>query len=67
MLGDRFSYSYFLFNRQSENRAQVTYRASEGKAIVSIEVERRSLVNQYRISMQEDPGEKMPFSILMRL
>ena len=67
MLGDRFSYSYFPFNRQSENRAQVTYRASEGKPIVSIEVERRSLVNLYRISMQEDPGEKMPFSILMRL
>ena len=32
-------------NRRSENRAQVTYRASPGKPIVSIEVERRSLVN----------------------
>ena len=28
-------------------------RASLGKPIVSIEVERRSLVNLYRISMQE--------------
>ena len=49
MLGDRFSYSYFPFNRRSENQAQVTYRASLGKPIVSIEVERRSLVNLYRI------------------
>ena len=24
LLGDRFSYSYFPFNRRSENRAQVT-------------------------------------------
>ena len=46
MLGDRFSYSYFPFNRRSENRAQVTYRASLGKPIVSIVVlERCSLVN----------------------
>ena len=67
VLGDRFSYSYFLFNRQSENRAQVTYRASLGKPVVSIEVKSRSLVNLYGISMQEDPGEKMPSSILMRL
>ena len=44
LLGDRFSYSYFPFNRRSENRAQVTSRASRGK---SIEVERRSLVNLY--------------------
>ena len=29
--------------------------ASLGKPIVSIEVERRSLVNLHRISMQEDP------------
>ena len=55
MLGDRFSYStYFPFNRRSENRAQVTQRASRGKRIVPIVVERRSLVNLYRISMQED-------------
>ena len=45
MLGDRFSYSYFAFNGRSENQAQVTSRASLGKPIVSIEVERRSLVN----------------------
>ena len=37
--------------RRSENRAQVTYRASLGKPIVSVEVERRSLENLYRISM----------------
>ena len=48
MLGDRFSYSYFSFNRRSENRASL------GKPIVPIEVEWRSLVNLYRISMQED-------------
>ena len=54
MLGDRFSYSYFPFNRRSENRAQVTYRASLGKPIVSIVVEWRSLVNLIQISMQED-------------
>ena len=52
MLGDR---SYFPFNRRSENRAQVTSRASLGKFMVSIEVERRSLVKLYRINMQEDP------------
>ena len=51
--GDRFSYSYFSFNRRFENPTQVTYRASPGKPIVSIEVERSSLVNLYRISMQE--------------
>ena len=45
LLGDRFSYSYFSFNRRSENRAQVTYRASLGKPIVPIVVEWRSLVN----------------------
>ena len=50
LLGDR---SYFPFIRRSENRAQVTYRASLGKPIVSVEVERRSLENLYRISMQE--------------
>ena len=54
LLGDRFSYSCFSFNRRSENRAQVTYRASLGKPIVPIEVEWRSLVNLSRISMQED-------------
>ena len=53
LLGDRFSYSYFPFNRLSANRTQVTSRASRGKPIVSIEVERRSLVNPYRISTQE--------------
>ena len=52
LLGDR---SYFPFNRRSENRAQATSRASLGKSLVSTEVERRSLVNLYRISMQEDP------------
>ena len=36
LVGDR---SYFPFNRRSENRAQVTYRASLGKPIVPIEVE----------------------------
>ena len=54
LLGDRFSYSYISFIRRSENRAQVTYRASLGKSIASIEVEKRSLVNLYRISMQEN-------------
>ena len=50
LLGDR---SYFPFNRRSENRAQVTYRASLGKPIVPIVVEWRLLVNLYRINMQE--------------
>ena len=36
LLGDRFSYSYFAFNRRSENRAQVTSLASRGKPIVPI-------------------------------
>ena len=36
---------FFPFNRRSENRAQVTLRASRGKPIVSVEVERRLLVN----------------------
>ena len=49
LLGDRFSYSYFSFNRRSENQAQVTYRASLGKPIVPIVVEWRSLVNLSRI------------------
>ena len=53
LLGDRFSYSYFPFNRRSENRAQVASRASLGKPIVSIEAERRPSVNLYRISMQK--------------
>ena len=42
--------SLIAFNRRSENRAQVTYRASLGKSIVPIEVEWRSLVNLYRIT-----------------
>ena len=50
LLGDRF---LIPSNRRSENRAQVTYRASLGKPIISIEVERRSLENLYQISMQE--------------
>ena len=62
MLRDRFSYSYFAFNRRSENQAQVTSRASLGKPIVSIEVERRSFSKPFHfiiyggrqlISMQE--------------
>ena len=43
----------FSFNGRSENRAQVTYRASLGEPIVPIVVEWRLLVNLYRISMQE--------------
>ena len=39
LLGDRFPYSFFAFNRRSENRAQVTSRASLGKPIVPIVVE----------------------------
>ena len=58
MLGDRFSYSYFSFNRRSENRAKVTYRASRGKSIVSIEVERRSLVN-LSTSLYMEEGTKL--------
>ena len=42
LLGDR---SYFLFNRRSENQAQVTYRASLGKPIVPIVVMWSLLVN----------------------
>ena len=38
VLGDCFSYSYFPFNRRSENQAQVTYRASLGKPVVPIVV-----------------------------
>ena len=38
LLGDRFPYSYFPFNRRSENRAQVTSRASPGKLIMPIVV-----------------------------
>ena len=45
LLVHRFSYLYFAFNRRSENRSQVTSPASGGKPIVSIVVERRSLVN----------------------
>ena len=45
--------SYFLFIRRSENQAQVTYRVSLGKPIVSIVIEWVLLVNLYRISMQE--------------
>ena len=36
LLGDRSSYSYFPFNRRSENGAQVTSRASWGEPIVPI-------------------------------
>ena len=44
----------FLLIDVPVNWVQVTSRASRGKPIVSIEVKRRSLVNLYRISMQED-------------
>ena len=41
LLGDRFSYSYFPFNKLEievlANRTKVTYRASLGKPIVPIE------------------------------
>ena len=41
LLGDRFSYSYFPFNRLEidvlANRTKATYRASLGKPIVPIE------------------------------
>ena len=56
MLGDRLSYSYFS-NRRSENRAQVTSWATLGKPIVSVEVERRSLVNlSTSLYMEEGTG-----------
>ena len=41
LVGDRFSYSYFPFNRLeidvSANRTKATYRANLGKPIVPIE------------------------------
>ena len=68
LLGDRSLIPIFLLIDVPANRTKVTYRASLGKPIVPIEnpfwevtmkyvcivVERPSLVNLYRISMQED-------------
>ena len=53
LLGDRSSYSYFPFNRQSENRAQSYFNGKPRQAYCAY-CSIRLLVNLYQISMQED-------------